>query len=57
MKDETHENIDDEFDEDDLYELEKWVLMKNNDVSVCLKANQNTYDIKIPNVMNCIHDN
>ena len=28
VKDETHNNIDDEVDEDELYELEKLVLMK-----------------------------
>ena len=40
-KDEKHENIDGEVDEDELYELEKIVLMKINGVIVGLKANSN----------------
>ena len=43
VKDETHETIDDEFNEGDLYELEK--LMKNNDISLRLKSNSKLYMI------------
>ena len=45
MKDETHDNIDSEVDEDELYKLDKWVLMRNNYVSMHLKANSNIYII------------
>ena len=49
VKYETHENIDDEVDKDDLYKIDKQVLMRNNDVSVYLKAkNIYIYDINIP---------
>ena len=35
-----------------------WVLMKRkNNLSACLKKNQNIYDIKIQNGMTCIHVN
>ena len=45
MKDETHEKIDDKVDEDDVYKLEKWVLVKKHNVSVRLKDNSNIYMI------------
>ena len=45
MKDETHEKIYDEVGEYEMYEIEKWLLMKNNDVSVHLKSNSNIYMI------------
>ena len=40
VKYETQEIIDDEVNEDELYNLEKLVSMKNHDVSVSLKTNQ-----------------
>ena len=56
MKYETHENIDDEVDEDDLYNIEKMrpdeKLWRKRAFEIKLK---NTYDIKIPNVMTRIH--
>ena len=36
----THEKIDDEVDEYELYELEKWVSMKRIDAFVLLKKTQ-----------------
>ena len=47
MENETHdcENTDGEIDEDDLYELYKWALTRNNYGSVSLKANSNIYMI------------
>ena len=58
MKHETHENIDDEFNEDDLYKLDKRCLdekeLRNRVFERKLK---NTYDIKRPNDMNYIDEN
>ena len=56
MKDETHENIDDEVDEDDLYKIDKMSLDETlwHKRAFEIKLN-NIYDIKIPNGMTCIH--
>ena len=45
MTNKIHDNIDDEVDEDELYNLDKMILMRNNDVSVRLKSNSNIYII------------
>ena len=45
MKDETHENIDDEANKYELYDLEKLVLMKKKQVNMCSKANSDIYTI------------
>ena len=58
MKYETHENIDDKIYDDDMYKIDKMSLGENkwrkrsfeNELKI-------TYNIKIPNGMNCIHDN
>ena len=56
-KDETHDNIDDKVDEDVLYKPDKIVIDKNKWRKRVLERKlKNTYDIKIPNVMNCIHE-
>ena len=39
MKYEAHRNIGSEVDEHDIYDIDKWILKRNNDVSVHLKAN------------------
>ena len=55
MKYGTHESIDNKVDDCKLCTiLTKYVLIKNNGVSMRLKVNQNIFDIKIPNGMNCI---
>ena len=43
MKYEAHDKIYDEVDEDELYDLDKWVLMKINDVNINLKSNSKLY--------------
>ena len=43
VKYETHENIDDEVDEDDLYKIDKIIIDENYDLSVHLKENSNIY--------------
>ena len=45
MRNEPHGNIDDKIDEDELYDIGTWVLIKNNDVSVHLKVKSNIYMI------------
>ena len=56
MKDETNENIDDEVDEDDIYNIYKMslddTLWRQHAFERKLKY---IYDIKIPNGMTCIH--
>ena len=44
-EDETNEKSYDEFNEDEPYYLEKWVLMKKNDLIVHLKAKSKIYMI------------
>ena len=46
VEDETHENIDNKVDEDDLYELDKMSPDDKNDANVHLKANKTLYAIK-----------
>ena len=57
VEDETHENIDDEFDEYELYELDKDSYDENkwhkHEFEIELKT---IYNTKIPNDMNCPHD-
>ena len=58
MKNEKHENIDDEVDEDDLYELDKLRLDENKRFKCEFKIElKNINDIKILNSMNSINDN
>ena len=45
VKDETHENIYAEVDEDELYDIEKMSLDEKNDINVRLKANSKIYMI------------
>ena len=45
VKDKTHENIDDKVNEDELYEIKKMSLDKNNVVSMRLKVNSKIYMI------------
>ena len=56
MKDETHENTDDEVDEYDMYKIDKMSL---DETLWCKRVFErklkNIYDIKIPNGMTCIH--
>ena len=58
MKDETHDNIDDKVDEDELYNLDKTILDENKQrEGVFERKLKMIYDIKRPNSMNHIHDN
>ena len=58
MEDKTHDNINDEVDDDELYELDKLSLHENN-------WTKHTFERKLkiicyiyrPNVINYIHDN
>ena len=45
MEDETHENIDDDVNEDKLYEIDKFILDGKKDVSVRLKVKSKLYII------------
>ena len=58
VKDETHDNIDDKVDEDELYNLDKTILDENKQrEGVFERKLIMIYDIKRPNSMNRIHDN
>ena len=57
MKDETHENIHDEINEDEQYELDKLSLDKNTWRKRAFERKHKiVYDIKISKSMNHIHD-
>ena len=57
MKDETHENIDDEVDEDELYELDKLSLDEKKWGNRAFESEMKIiYDINRLNGMNRIHD-
>ena len=58
MKDETHEKIDDEVDEDDLYKLDKVNLDEKEWLKRVFEIGiENIYDKKIQNCITCIHKN
>ena len=58
MTNETNDSIDDEFEEDELYDLEKNCLDEKEWCKREFKSGlKNTYNIKIPNDTNCINDN
>ena len=58
VKYESHENIDVEFDEYELYDIDK-ISLDEKEWRKCAFESElkNTYDIKIPNGMVCIHKN
>ena len=45
VKDETYDNIDDEVDKDELYNLDRIIIDENNDASERLKSNSKIYMI------------
>ena len=58
MKDETHENIDSEVDEYELYELDKNIIDEKRWWKGAFESeHKNVYDKNRPNGMNHIHEN
>ena len=58
VEDETHDNIDDKVNEDDLYELDKIILDEKKWRNCTFESElKNTYAMKRPNGMNFINDN
>ena len=57
MKDETHDNIDDEVDEDELYEIYKMSLDEKRWRKCAFESElKDIYYIKRPDGMQCIYD-
>ena len=58
MKDESHENIDSEVDEKDIYEIDKIILDEKEWRKRAFESKlENINDIKRQNGMTCIHKN
>ena len=58
MKYETHENIDDEVDEDELYKIDKISLDGKEWRKRAFESKiKNIYDIKMQNGITCMHEN
>ena len=58
VKDETHKQIDDGVDEDELYDLEQMVFDETEWYKSAFESKLNIYIwYKTPNGMDCIHEN
>ena len=58
-EDESQENIDSEIDDNDLYDIDNMILDEKKEWRKCAfeRKLKNIYDIKIHNVMTCMHKN
>ena len=57
VEDKKSKKTNDEFDEDDIYELDKMILYENKWRNFAFDSEPNIiYDMNIPKGINCIHD-